>query len=101
MSVSQEFYIGQVAPDSAFRAVFHKGRQVSPGMRDEARLNALLAERRRIAERTSTAWRHCLTCGEKFLSEGPHQRLCSRHRAAANAVAPDQAWPSYRARTGM
>lgn len=101
MSASQEFYIGQVAPDSAFRAVFRKGQQVSPGMRDEAKLKALLAEKQRIAERAKPGFRRCLTCGERFLSDGPHQRLCAKHRAAGSAEMRDQESPSYRTLKGV
>ncbi len=30
--------------------------------------------------------RACLTCGELFLSEGPHHRMCARCRAEARAM---------------
>lgn len=101
MTGQSEFYIGQVAPDSAFRAVFRKGQQVSPGMRDETKLKALLAEKQRIAERAKPGWRRCLTCGERFLSDGVHQRLCGKHRSAAGVEMPDQESPSYRALKGV
>ncbi len=29
--------------------------------------------------------RRCLTCGDEFLSEGPHNRLCNRHRLLGSA----------------
>ncbi|SMH36046.1 hypothetical protein [Maritimibacter sp. HL-12] len=100
MTARDEFSIDFIAEGSAMVAVFHKGRQVSPASRNPEKLRPILAEKRRIAARAGRAWRCCLSCGERFLSEGVHQRLCAKHRSAASAEMPDQESPSYRSMMG-
>ena len=101
MTARDEFSIDFIAEGSAMVAVFHKGRQVSPATRNPEKLKPILAEKQRIAARSGRGWRRCLACGERFLSEGVHQRLCGKHRTAASAEMPDQESPSYRALKGM
>ncbi len=47
---------------------------------------------RKRAERDACAvWRPCLGCGRRFLSEGIHNRLCSRcHRSTRSVGAFDE-----------
>lgn len=100
MSATDDFRIDFIAEGSRMVAVFHNGRQVSPAARDPMKLEPILAEKKRIAARGGKGWRHCLTCGERFLSDGAHQRLCGKHRTAAGAEMPDQESPSYRSMAG-
>ena len=74
---------------------------IQPGTTMAATSNTAARERRRAAsaeaaarkraERdASTNWRACLRCGERFPSEGVHNRLCIRCRESVrNAGVPD------------
>lgn len=78
------FEVRQLGPQRF--AVFQGGAQVSAISR-----NMLMAEdkmvalenRAKLAARTE---RSCLRCSTKFMSEGPHNRMCNRCRATADSV---------------
>lgn len=98
---AKHFHIGPVASGSAFRAVFCNSRQVSPAMRDETKLTALMAEKQRIAARSQPGFRECIKCRVRFESQGAHERLCPACRKRASPEGQDQGWPAYRATAGM
>ena len=62
-------------------AVFEKGERVSAELSSrylaESALERILKDRRAARHRI----RPCLCCGQRFRSEGPHNRLCAHCRA--------------------
>jgi hypothetical protein len=74
-------------PTASFMAVFRNEKRLT-GWQHSA-LAARALDRLIAEELGKRKERKCLCCNEPFMSEGPQNRLCSRHRAAGTGLGRD------------
>lgn len=65
-----------VAPDGAFVSSFTHSKDMAEQARE--------AKQRAADARTKRGQRRCLTCGDQFMSEGIHNRMCAPCRSRSS-----------------